>query len=58
MHRVIFYFNLQMATFSAKVNSFHDYEQLLQWAETLEIHKDPVVLARLEALRSAGNNGK
>ena len=43
---------LQMATLRAKVDSFQDSGKLLEWAEALEIHQDPIVLYRLAILRS------
>ena len=41
-----------MATLRAKVDSFQDSGKLLEWAEALEIHQDPIVLDRLAILGS------
>ena len=44
-----------MATLRAKVDSFQDSGKLLEWAEALEIHQDPIVLDRLAILRSVSS---
>ena len=47
-----------MATLRAKVDSFQDSGKLLEWAEALEIHQDPIVLDRLAILRSGSADRK
>ena len=47
-----------MATHQAKVDAFQDSGKLLEWAEALEIHQDPIVMDRLAVLRSDKTDGK
>ena len=40
------------------MDSFQDSGKLLEWAEALEIHQDPIVLDRLTILRSGSTDRK